>query len=115
MARVPHGLTESKLREIDERTCVVAAAGLDGNGCSCGANFYPVVSRVAVVASGHVGQGVLVAGPFRDLGIKPFPGRASGGGVDVAAGGPRAIDKAGKTSRGKGPPPRPRVDRDVVL
>src|SRR5258706_1362586 len=97
---VPHGLTESKLRGIDERTCVVAPAGLDGDGSSCGANFYPVVSRVAVVASGHVGQGVLVAGLFRDLGIEPFHGRASGGVVDVAAGVPPVIDKAGKTLPG---------------
>src|SRR5258706_15686118 len=107
MTRVPHGLTESKLREIDERTCVVAPAGLDGNGSSCGANFYPVVSRVAVVASGHVGQGVLVAGLFRGFGIEPFHGRGSGGGVDVAAGGPRVNDKGGKNCPGKGSAPPP--------
>src|SRR5258706_7035648 len=102
MTRVPHGLTESKLREIDERTCVVAPAGLDGNGSSCGANFYPVVSRVAVVASGHVGQGVLVAGLVRGFGIKPFHCRASGGVGDVAAGVPRVIYKAGETLPGEG-------------
>ena len=122
MTRVPHSLTESMsasptllLREIDERTSVVAPAGLDGDGSSCGANFYPVVSRVAVVASGHVGQGVLVAGLFRDLGIEPFHGTASGGVVDVAAGVARVIDEAGKFARGKAAADGQAVDGDVVV
>src|SRR6267143_6868561 len=98
MTRVPQGLTEPMsapptllLREIDERTSVVAPAGLDGDGSSCRADFHLVVGRVAVVASGHVGQGVLMAGLFRDLGIEPFHGRASGGVLDVASGVPRVI------------------------
>src|SRR5258707_10086675 len=115
MTRVPHGLTESKLREIDERTCVVAPAGLDGNGSSCGANFYPVVSRVRVVASGHVGQGVLVAGLLRNLGIEPFHGTASGGVVDVAAGVACIIDEAGKFARGKAAADGQAVDGDIVV
>src|SRR5258708_16712538 len=88
MTRVPQGLTEPMsapptllLREIDERTSVVAPAGLDGDGSSCGADFHLVVSRVAVVAAGHVGQGVLVAGLFFGFGIEPFHWAGLGGGV----------------------------------
>src|ERR1700687_5055644 len=103
------------LREIDERTCVVAPAGLDGDGSSCRANFYLVVSRVAVVASGHVGQGVLMAGLFRDLGIESFQGAASRGVVDVAAGVARVIDEAGKFARGNAAADGQAVDGDVVV
>jgi hypothetical protein len=122
MTRVSHDLAESMsasptllLREIDERTSVVAPAGLDGDGSSCGANFYPVVSRVAVVALGHVGQGVLVAGLFRDLGIEPFHGTASRGVVDVAARVAPVIDEAGKFARGNDADDGQAVDGDVVV
>src|SRR5258708_36474097 len=108
MTRVPQGLTEPMsapptllLREIDERTSVVAPAGLDGDGSSCGADFHLVVSRVAVVAAGHVGQGVLVAGALCDFGIEAFPGTACGGVVYGAGGGGSVIGETGQTSAGE--------------
>src|SRR5258708_16500186 len=122
MTRVPQGLTEAMsaphtlwVREIDERTSVVAPAGLDGDGSSCGADFHLVVSRVAVVAAGHVGQGVLVAGLFCDLGIEPFHGTASGGVVDVAAGVACVIDETGKLAGGNATADGQAVDGDIVV
>jgi hypothetical protein len=52
-------------RRNDESTCVVAQASLDGDAFARGTDFYLVITRVAVVAVRHVGQGVLVARRWR--------------------------------------------------
>src|ERR1700731_1462776 len=93
---------------------VVAFAGVDGEAFALHADFDGVIVEGAIRTGGGIGQGVLIAGFFRDTRIQFLHGAALGREVDVCSGVMGVIDEAAEAAFEIGAADGDAIDGDPV-